>query len=74
MNKNEIIKATLKATKAKRKTQMCRVYETKIDLSHLNLITKEHLYRLFLEAKWFYNYILSQHKIFGMDDKVHEVP
>ena len=74
MNKNETIKATLKATKAKRKTQTCRVYETKIDLSHLNLMTKEHLYRLFLEAKWFYNYILSQHKIFGMDDKVHEVP
>jgi len=74
MNKNETIKATLKATKAKRRTQMCRVYETKIDLSHLNHATQEHLYRLFLEAKWFYNYILSQHKIFGMDDKVHEVP
>jgi len=74
MNKNETIKATLKATKAKRKTQMCKVYETKIDLSHLNHATQEHMYRLFLEAKWFYNYILSQHKIFGMDDKVHEVP
>ena len=74
MNKNETIKATLKATKAKHRTQMCRVYETKIDLSHLNHATQEHLYRLFLEAKWFYNYILSQHKIFGMDDKVHEVP
>jgi len=74
MTKNEAIKATLKATKTKRKTQMCRVYETKIDLSHLNHATQEHLNRLFLEAKWFYNHILSQHKIFGMDDKVHEVP
>jgi len=74
MTKNETIKATLKATKAKRKTQTCRVYEVKIDKSHLNHATQEHLNRLFLEAKWFYNYILSQHKIFGMDDKVHEVP
>ena len=43
MNKNETIKTTLKATKAKRKTQMCKVYETKIDLSHLNHATQEHL-------------------------------
>lgn len=42
MNKNETIKATLKATKAKRKTQMCKVYETKIDLSHLKHETQEH--------------------------------
>jgi len=40
MNKNETIKASVKATKAKRKTQMCRVYETKIDLSHLNHATQ----------------------------------
>jgi len=74
MNKNETIKATLKATKAKRKTQMCRVYETKVDLSHLNHATEEHLNRLFLEAKWLYNHVLSQHNIFEMNDKIHEVP
>ena len=74
MNKNEAIKASLKATKAKRKTQMCRVYETKIDLSHLNHATQEHLNRLFLEGKWLRNYVLSQKKIFGIDDKIYEVP
>jgi len=74
MNKNETIKATLAATKAKRKTQMCRVYETKIDKSHLNNATQEHLNRLFLEGKWLRNYVLSQKKIFGIDDKIHEVP
>lgn len=73
-HKNEAIKASLEATRAKRKTQICRVYEVKIDSSHLNQATRDHLNRLFLEAKWFYNHILSQHKIFGMDDKVHEVP
>ena len=74
MTKNETIKATLKATREKRKTQMCRVYETKIDLSHLNHATQEHLNRLFLEGKWLRNYVLSQKKIFGMDDKIYEVP
>lgn len=73
-HKSEAIKASLKATRAKRKTQICRVYKVKIDSSHLNQATKDHLNRLFLEAKWFYNHILSKHKIFGMDDKVHEVP
>jgi putative transposase len=73
-SKNEAIKTTLKATRAKRKTQICRVYETKIDLSHLNHATQEHLNRLFLEAKWLYNHVVSQHNIFEMDDKIHEVP
>jgi putative transposase len=73
-SKSEAIKATLKATKEKRKTQTCRVYEIKIDLSHLNHATQEHLNRLFLEAKWLYNHVLSQHNIFEIDDKIHEVP
>jgi putative transposase len=72
--KNEAIKSSLKATKAKRKNQMCRVYETKIDLSHLNHATQEHLNRLFLEGKWLRNYVISQKKIFGLDDKIYEVP
>jgi putative transposase len=73
-SKSEAIKASLKATKAKRKTQMCRVYETKIDSSHLNHATQDHLNRLFLEGKWLRNYVLSQKRIFGMDDKIYEVP
>jgi len=74
MTKNETIKATLKATKAKRKTQTCRVYEVKIDKSHLNHTTEQHLNRLFLEAKWLYNHVLSQENIFDIDAKIQEVP
>lgn len=74
MTKNETIKATLKATKAKRKTQTCIVYKVKIDKSHLNHVTKVHLNRLFLEAKWLYNHILSQDNIFEMDYKFSDVP
>jgi putative transposase len=72
--KNETIKATLKATKERRKRQTCRVFKLKIDSSHLNHHTKEHLKHLFLEAKWLYNYILSQHNVFDMDYKLSEVP
>ena len=73
-NKNETIKATLKATKAKRKHQTCKVYQVKIDRSHLNYTTNENLNRLFLEAKWLYNYFLSQDNIFEMDYKISKVP
>jgi putative transposase len=74
--KNEAIKASLKITKAKRKTQTCRVYELKIDQSHLNSESKECLNRLFLEAKWLYNHILAQDDVFNLnfDDKIQEVP
>ncbi len=74
MSKNETIKATLKATKEKRKSQTCRVYEVKIDKSHLNNESKEHLHVMFLEAKWLYNHILSQDNIFDLDYKIQEVP
>jgi putative transposase len=76
MTKAETIKASLKITKAKRKTQTCRVYELKLDQSHLNQETQKHLNRLFLEAKWFYNHILAQDDVFNLDfdDKIKEVP
>ena len=75
-NKIETIKASLKATKEKRKSQTCRVYEVKIDKSHLNSESKQHLNMLFLEAKWLYNHILSQEDVFNLDfdDKIKELP
>jgi putative transposase len=73
-SKNETIKASLKATKARRKRQTCRVFEVKFDSSHLNQHTKAQLQRLFLEAKWLYNHILSQSNVCDMDYKLAEVP
>jgi putative transposase len=72
-DKKAAIKASLKATREKRKNQQARVYEIKIDKSHLNNKQLAHLNRLFLEAKWFYNYILSQDDIFEVSDKTKEV-
>jgi putative transposase len=73
-SKNQTIKATLKATKARRKHLTCRVFEVKLDSSHLNQHTHARLKRLFLEAKWLYNYILSQPSVCDIDYKLSEVP
>ncbi|MFW9916133.1 MAG: hypothetical protein ACFFGZ_11055 [Candidatus Thorarchaeota archaeon] len=72
--KPQTIKATLAATKARRKTQVCRVYELKINHRKLNRSSLEHLARLFLEAKWFYNWVLSQPDVFAVDAAVQSVP
>lgn len=50
---------SLKATKAKRKTQVCKVFEVKVDKGHLSTKVKEKLNLLFLEAKWLYNHYLA---------------
>ncbi len=70
-DKNSAIKTSLKATREKRKHQFCKVYTIKFDMSHLNSTTFAHLNRLFLEAKWYYNNILSD--VFEADDKLKEV-
>lgn len=51
-----------KLTKEKRQSQTCRVYELKVDRSHLSKQNEQHLSQLFTETKWFYNYCL------GLDD------
>jgi putative transposase len=72
--KNRTIKATLAATKARRKTQVCRVYALKLNRAKMNTTSRAHLNRLFLEAKWFYNWVLSQPDVFEVDTKVKSVP
>lgn len=72
--KNRTIKATLAATKAHRKTQVCRVYELKVNRAKINTASRAHLERLFLEAKWFYNWMLSQSDVFDVDTTVKMVP
>ncbi len=73
-SKKQAIKATLAATKARRKTQVCRVYELKINRRKLNATSRCHLARLFLEAKWFYNWVLSQPDVFNVATTVQTVP
>lgn len=63
-----------KLTQAKRQLQTCKVYEVKIDRSHLSKFTKSHLASLFREAKWFYNYCLSHDNINDADTTARQVP
>ena len=71
--KNQQIRDTLAKTREKRKTQRCLVFELKLDSSHFNLKTKEALKMMFVEAKWLYNYYLSQEDIFKLDCKIDKV-
>jgi putative transposase len=53
--KNQRIKETQVATRARRASMVCRTYETKIDESHLSKRKALILSSMFLEAKWFCN-------------------
>lgn len=55
LQKNERIKATMKATKERRAKMDCKTYELKLDYSSTNHKQRETLTRLFLEAKWLRN-------------------
>ncbi|MFQ5979743.1 MAG: RNA-guided endonuclease InsQ/TnpB family protein [Candidatus Heimdallarchaeota archaeon] len=75
--KNQVIAARGKATRERRKGQVCRVYELKITKAKLSSAAQAHLARLFVEAKWFYNWILSHEDVFALaarDTKGNEVP
>jgi putative transposase len=56
-------------TREKRKSQECKVFNLKIDSSHLSKEKELYLKRLFLEGKWYYNYILSSEDIFKFNEK-----
>ncbi|WP_457567007.1 RNA-guided endonuclease InsQ/TnpB family protein [Desulfurobacterium sp.] len=55
--KQEKIKETLNATRKRRKRQIPRVYQLK--LQNLSKKDRKKLDRLFLEAKWLYNYVVA---------------
>jgi putative transposase len=63
-----------KLTVEKRKLQTCKVFEVKIDKSKLSQKSLKHLNKLFLEAKWFYNYCLSQKNVNDSNTKIKIVP
>ena len=60
--KKQAIRETRKATSLKRQQQICYNYELKIVSKHLNKKQAEELKMLFIEAKRFYNYLLSLRK------------
>ncbi len=74
--KNNRIREQFRQTREKRKSQICRVYRVKIDISHLNEAQKIHLKMLFIEAKWLYNDALTftqEHDINDYDTSIRTV-
>jgi transposase len=74
--KNKKIKQTLAETRKRREFQKCFVFKTKINKHKLNAMQREQIDRLFLEAKWFYNYAINfmqTHKLSELDIKVKSV-
>ena len=74
--KNNRIREQGRQTREKRKSQICRVYRMKIDISHLNEAQRVRLKMLFVEAKWLYNDALAfthEHNINDYDTSIRTV-
>ena len=69
LERNKLIGENSKRTREKRKAQLCKTFRFKIDWDRLNKQQKECLKMMFVEAKWIYNYIISQEDIKSIDYK-----
>jgi len=73
MTKSETIKQSLKQTFQKRLNQDCKVFELKIDISHLSIKRLNDIKLLFTESKWLYNHLLNQENIFSFNTKTNQI-
>ncbi|MEP0823989.1 MAG: transposase [Nitrososphaera sp.] len=60
---------TRRATVARHRQMSCRVYKLKLDSSHIGRELACRISRMFLEAKWLYNHVLSQPDPYNYDYK-----
>jgi ribosomal protein L37AE/L43A len=60
-------------TRERRLNQQCKVFRLKIQQNHLSKLKREYLKRLFLEKKWFRNYVLAQNNAFEQYYKLKSV-
>lgn len=65
LDKNRRIKESIKATKARRKTQTCSTFDLKIVSNKLSRTQREALTRVFLEAKWLWNECIASRDPFS---------
>ena len=69
LERNKLIGENGLKTRMKRAKQICKTFRFKIDYNNLNLQQKEYIKMLFVEAKWIYNYLISQDDIYAFDYK-----
>ena len=67
LERNKLIADNGRQTRMKRAKQICKTFKFKIDWDNLNLNQKETLKMMFVEAKWIYNYLLSQDDIYSFN-------
>ena len=76
LKKNAQIKAAGQQTRQRRKTQAAKTYELKIVSHKLSAKQQETLEQMFLQAKWYYNDVISHledHNLNDYDTKVKNV-
>ena len=69
LERNKLIRENGLKTRMKRAKQICKTFKFKIDYNNLNKQQKEHIKMLFVEAKWIYNYLISQDDIYSFNYK-----
>ena len=69
LERNKLIGENGLKTRMKRAKQICKTFRFKIDYNNLNKQQKEYIKMLFVEAKWIYNYLISQDDIYSFDYK-----
>jgi len=69
LERNKLIGLNGLQTRQKRMTQSCKTFKFKIDYNNLSLNQKECIKMMFVEAKWIYNYLISQEDIGNFDYK-----
>ena len=69
LERNKLIRENGLKTRMKRAKQICKTFRFKIDYNNLNQQQKEHIKMLFVEAKWIYNYLISQDDIYSFNYK-----
>ena len=67
--RNRLIGENGLRTRMKRAKQICKTFRFKIDYKNLNAEQKEYIKMMFVEAKWIYNYLISQDDIYSFNYK-----
>lgn len=70
LKKNKSIAATRRATMMKHSQMDCESYTVKIQSNSLSKLQKEQLQLLFVEAKWFKNYVLDWYNLDKKNNKL----
>jgi len=69
LERNKLIGENGLKTRMKRAKQICKTFKFKIDYINCNKEQKEYIKMLFVEAKWIYNYLISQDNIYSFNYK-----